>query len=543
MSSSLYQKYRPQTFDELVGQNHIKTILENQIKTDRINHAYLFSGPRGIGKTTCARLLAKIVNCQNRKKNEIQSCNQCAACKEINNGKSLDILEIDAASQTGVDNVRENIIENSRFAPYLLKYKIFIIDEVHMLSLSAFNALLKIIEEPPTYVIFILATTEIHKIPKTIISRCQQFNFKKITFSETVERLSKLCCLEKIKVDLQVLKNIAYQSQGYLRDAESLLGQILVLGEKKISIEQAELIIPHSNFDLILKLLKYFFEKNKKEALILINQLVEQGIDLKYFINDCIEIMRKILLIKVNPELNKFSQEMDKEIEIKILNLAEKIETEKLSKAIQILIETQKELGENNIIQLPFEIATLEIINISNELRIINQENINISEQKNEEIKKQPIINNISSDIKISKYKNEEIKKNKIQECENTKIAGLKTLKHNPQINLDKIKKEWNNVLEETKKCNHSIFTFLKTAELVSFKENLLQIEFKHRFFQERINDRKNKEIIENILENILKQKIILKSEILSIENILSEENQDKFLDKILNAFDGKIIE
>ena len=383
---SIYRKYRPQTFEELVDQDHIKITLENEIRTDQISHAYLFSGPRGVGKTTCARLLAKTINCQNRKNGEIKHCNKCAACKEISQGKSLDVMEIDAASQTGVDNVRENIIENSRFMPHFFKYKIFIIDEAHMLSISAFNALLKILEEPPAYIIFILATTEIHKIPKTIISRCQQFNFKKINFLEIEKRLNKICHSEKIKVDQQILKNIAHQSQGYLRDAESLLSQILVLGEKKITLEQVEFILPISNFDLVLKFLEHLFEKNKKEILILINKLVEQGIDLKYFINDCIEIMRKILLIKIDSILNEFSQKMDKDIEIKILKLTEKIEIKKLSEAIEILIKTQKELGETDIVQLPLEMAALKIIgntqNKNQELRIKNQE-LRIKNQEN----------------------------------------------------------------------------------------------------------------------------------------------------------------
>ncbi|MFH1837922.1 MAG: DNA polymerase III subunit gamma/tau [Candidatus Kuenenbacteria bacterium] len=586
---SLYQKYRPQTFEKLVGQDHIKITLENEIKTDQISHAYLFSGPRGIGKTTCARLLAKTINCQNKKKGEINPCNKCVACKEIGQGKSLDVMEIDAASQTGVDNVRENIIENSRFVPHFFKYKIFIIDEAHMLSISAFNALLKILEEPPAYIIFILATTEIHKIPETIISRCQRFNFKKISFIEITERLNKICDSEKIKVDPQILKNIAHQSQGHLRDAESLLNQILVLGEKKITIEQAELILPHSNFDLILEFLKNLFEKNKKATLILINKLIEQGIDLKYFINDCIEVARKILLIKIDPSLDEFSQKMDEKIEKKISELTKKIETEKLSKAIEILIKTQKELGETDIIQLPLEIAVLEIIDletqelllsflrrtseessetieqITNKSQIqnpksqINSNNQNSnnqneikkennfvgatlarqSEQENNETRKQKNIKTREQEnIKTLKHENKKTKKR-----ENNFVGATlaRQSKHN-WIKLEEIEKKWEEILEEIKKHNHSIFTFLKTADLISLEENTLQIGFKYKFYQERINDRKNKEIIENVLEDILKQKIILRVEILSEENVSKKNQNDNFLGAVLNIFDGKIV-
>ena len=188
MAQALYRKYRPVRFSDLVGQNHIRITLQNELEQDRVAHAYLFSGPRGVGKTTTARLLAKAVNCKDRKDSE--ACEKCDFCKEISQGKSLDVIEIDAASHTGVDNVRENIIENSRFTPQRLKYKVFIIDEVHMLSLSAFNALLKTLEEPPEHVIFILATTEIHRVPETIISRCQRFDFKRVSVDDLVKRMS-----------------------------------------------------------------------------------------------------------------------------------------------------------------------------------------------------------------------------------------------------------------------------------------------------------------------------------------------------------------
>ncbi len=195
MSQAIYIKYRPALFEDLVGQNHIKVTLQNEIENNRIAHAYLFSGPRGVGKTTTARLLAKAINCEDKKTTE--ACDKCSFCKEINAKRSMDVIEIDAASHTGVDNVRENIIENSRFTPQHLKYKVFIIDEVHMLSLSAFNALLKTLEEPPEHVIFILATTEIHRVPETIISRCQRFDFKRVNIDDLISRLKYIAGKEK----------------------------------------------------------------------------------------------------------------------------------------------------------------------------------------------------------------------------------------------------------------------------------------------------------------------------------------------------------
>ncbi|MCK4745029.1 DNA polymerase III subunit gamma/tau, partial [Candidatus Parcubacteria bacterium] len=222
----LYRKYRPMNFAEVVGQEHIKQIITNEIKMGKVAHSFLFFGPRGVGKTTLARIISKSLNCEKRKDSEFEPCNKCGSCKSINAGSDLNIIEIDAASHTGVDNVRENIISVSKVAVNPNKHKVFIIDEVHMLSTSAFNALLKTLEEPPKNVVFILATTEIHKVPQTIISRCQRFDFQKIALEKIVKCLAEISKKEGVKIKEEILKNIAYNSEGCLRDAESMLGQI-----------------------------------------------------------------------------------------------------------------------------------------------------------------------------------------------------------------------------------------------------------------------------------------------------------------------------
>lgn len=203
--ATLYRKYRPQTFAEAVGQNHIKLTIQSELATDKIAHAYLFCGPRAVGKTTFARLVAKAINCLNRQEGSFEPCDKCESCQEIVLGRALDIIEIDAASNTGVDNVRDNIIASARVSPSKSKYKVFIIDEVHMLSISAFNALLKILEEPPKRVVFILCTTETHKVPATIISRCERFDFKRIGLVDIVKKLSHIVREEKVKVDKDIL--------------------------------------------------------------------------------------------------------------------------------------------------------------------------------------------------------------------------------------------------------------------------------------------------------------------------------------------------
>lgn len=299
MAETLYRKYRPKSFGEVTDQEHIKLTIGQEIKSGQIAHAFLFTGPRGVGKTTMARLIAKAVNCLELK-GGFEPCGACAACVEIEAGRSLDIIEIDAASQTGVDQVRENIIANAKVSAATRRYKVFIIDEVHMLSTAAFNALLKTLEEPPKNVIFILATTEIHKVPATIISRCQRFDFHKISLGVLVDRLAYICKNEGFEVSDEVLKAVAKHSQGYLRDALSLLGQVLSLGLKKISLADASLIIAPANFETVFKLTSLVAGRKVAEAVAYVNSLQESGADLFQFANDWIEFLRLVMLCKVS---------------------------------------------------------------------------------------------------------------------------------------------------------------------------------------------------------------------------------------------------
>lgn len=290
------RKYRPQTFDTVVGQQHITTTLKNAIKNQQLAHAFLFCGPRGVGKTTCARILAKTINCENQTP-EGEACNQCNSCKSFNEGTSLNIHELDAASNNSVDDIR-SLVEQVRFAPQAGKYKVYIIDEVHMLSQSAFNAFLKTLEEPPPYAIFILATTEKHKILPTILSRCQIFDFKRITLKDTVDHLQGIASKEHIKTQETALQLIAQKSEGCMRDALSILDKIVSFTNGEVTYENT---IEHLNIldaDYYFKLIDCMLNQDLAGAMLLYDDIDKKGFEGDMVMNGFAEFIRNILICK-----------------------------------------------------------------------------------------------------------------------------------------------------------------------------------------------------------------------------------------------------
>lgn len=290
------RKYRPQNFETVVGQAHITTTLKNAITNNQLAHAFLFCGPRGVGKTTCARILAKTINCENRSP-EGEACNTCNSCKSFDNGTSLNIHELDAASNNSVDDIR-TLVEQVRFAPQAGDYKVYIVDEVHMLSQAAFNAFLKTLEEPPSYAIFILATTEKHKILPTILSRCQIFDFKRITNADTVEHLKDICKKEGIKAEKTALHLIAQKSEGCMRDSLSIMDKIASFTDGKITYENT---LEHLNIldeDYYFKLLDFTTNQQLSDALLLFDTINNKGFEGDTFIDGFIEFVRNLLVSK-----------------------------------------------------------------------------------------------------------------------------------------------------------------------------------------------------------------------------------------------------
>jgi len=290
------RKYRPQNFNTVVGQSHITTTLKNAIQHNQLAHAFLFCGPRGVGKTTCARILAKTINCENLQPDG-EACNECNSCKSFNDGASLNIHELDAASNNSVDDIR-SLVEQVRFAPQAGKYKVYIVDEVHMLSASAFNAFLKTLEEPPSYAIFILATTEKHKILPTILSRCQIFDFKRITTNDTVEHLQEIVDKETIKADKQSLHVIAQKSEGCMRDALSILDKIVSFSNGEVTYRNT---LEHLNIldeDYYFTLLEHLQQQDLAAAMLLYDEINRKGFEGDLVLNGFAEFLRNVLVSK-----------------------------------------------------------------------------------------------------------------------------------------------------------------------------------------------------------------------------------------------------
>jgi DNA polymerase-3 subunit gamma/tau len=359
----LYRKYRPQTFKEIIGQEHIIQTLTNAISSGIISHAYLFSGPRGTGKTSIARLLAKAVNCQDKK--DYEPCNKCSSCLEINQGKAIDLIEIDAASHRGIDEIRE-LRDGIKFAPTQLKYKVFILDESHQLSKDAANALLKTLEEPPAHAIFILATTEIHKMIPTIVSRCQRFDFRKLKVPEIIKRLEIISKKEKVNIEKAALEIIALSSSGSIRDAESLLDQVLTFSgtmgkNKEIKAEDIKDLLGIVDINLVAQLVDFIFKKKEAQAIEFLNQNLEKGLDSQEFAKTLINYLRQALLLKISPELtNSGILGLTKEQQEKLKTQINELKEDNLRNILKLFLEAENKIRYSPISQLPLELAIIE---------------------------------------------------------------------------------------------------------------------------------------------------------------------------------------
>ncbi|MGV4968573.1 DNA polymerase III subunit gamma/tau [Priestia aryabhattai] len=524
---ALYRVYRPQSFNEVVGQQHIIKTLQNALVQEKFSHAYLFSGPRGTGKTTAAKILAKAVNCE--KAPIAEPCNECATCRGITDGSISDVIEIDAASNNGVDEIRD-IRDKVKYAPSAVRYKVYIIDEVHMLSIGAFNALLKTLEEPPAHVIFILATTEPHKIPLTIISRCQRFDFKRISPEDIVYRMKEVLGSEELEVSEDALYEIAKASEGGMRDALSLLDQAISYSTEKVSLEDVLSITGAVSQAFIVKIVQAIFNENIVEALDSVESLIKNGKDPARFVEDLIFYYRDVLLYQASEENAYLLEKAAVNEEFK--ELSSKMDSAFIYKVIAELNQTQQEMKWSNHPRVLLEVALVKLAQSSTKqesslpyqdiLQKMNQMEAELQQLKEK---------GIQVDHTAAQAAQTEKKQTRQSRSQYKTPVGKvnEVLKNATRQNLETIKRSWAQVLDTLKQQNKaSHAALLSNSEPVASSDQSFILKFKYEIHCKMASENNNN--VRDNLENILYTLIGSKREMVAIPESEWDKVREEFL-------------
>jgi len=514
---SLYRKWRPQTFEDIIGQKHITQTLINAISLNRISHAYIFSGPRGVGKTTTARILAKSLNCE--KGPTPYPCNKCERCIRITNGYSMDVMEIDGASNNGVDSIRE-LRNKVNFAPAEGKYKIYIIDEVHMLSQGAFNALLKTLEEPPLHVIFIFATTDPHKIPSTILSRCQWFNFRRISLADIVAKLKMIVKDEKLNIDDKTLNIIARNSTGSMRDAESALDQIIAYCGKDITSQSVREVLGIIEEEVFFEFIEAIIKNDTLKGIEIINRTSDLGGDPSQFIKNLMEYVHNLSLAKVCQKEILNLQGIFIEDKERLLKQSKIIKMEKLFNMVDYLAEAERKM---RYIRHPWILLEMLVIKFTaGEDRSLKE----VEEEKDEYFLDFSIKKDVSESGKKNVVAREEVPpKKKIQDKVKTKEDSPIQAKE-VSTDLD-FNQAWPIILNKIKKTKMAVYSFIIANNLVTIENNKLIIGFnkEYTFHKESLEKQNNK----ILLQDLIKKET---GRVLAIECIINDNGKgDSFLE------------
>jgi DNA polymerase-3 subunit gamma/tau len=493
---SLYRKHRPQQFSDIVGQEHIKTTLANALRQGSFSHAYIFAGPKGSGKTTTARLLAKALNCTGRDiTKSIEPCEKCTSCVEITAGRSMDVMEIDAASNRGIDEMRD-LREKINFAPTSSQYKVYVIDECHMLTKEAFNALLKTLEEPPKHAVFILATTELHKVPATILSRAQLFDFKKAKIDEVMCLLESVAKKEKIKIEHPALQLVARLAYGAYRDALTLLDQVASIAtDKEITLLEVQQVLGQATEQSVWDLVEALAQKDRSAGLKVINDVYFEGKDLAYFVGEVTELLRKIILMQSGLSSH---YEVSAEEKVKIEALAKSFSSEEIVLTIQKLSTALPQVKASVLGQLPLEMVVFELTQENQNVKIkVENDNVKI---KNEEKAVESVENKpLKSDPVIESKPLVESKPPKVEEA----TAPEPEVKVVKMIDST-VAQAWLEIVKRVKRENNVVAAMLREAVVRGEDDGTLTLGVANNFNAKQLCNATIRPVIESAILEIV---------------------------------------
>jgi DNA polymerase III subunit gamma/tau len=566
----LARKWRPQVFDEVIGQRSIAQTLQNAISQKRVAHAFLFTGARGVGKTSTARILAKALNCEGGPR--INPCNQCTTCHEVSSGNSMDVIEIDGASNRGIDEIRE-LRENVRYTPAKSRYKIYIIDEVHMLTREAFNALLKTLEEPPAHIIFIFATTEPHKIPATILSRCQRYDFKRIPFNEIATSLKRIVQEEQVEISQRGVSLIARASEGSMRDAESLLDQVISYGGKSIRDEDIVEVLGLIDQKLLFDVMEAISGRDAERCLEIVEKVYQYGYDIQQFCRELLQYLRNLILVKVSQHPEKLVELPEEELEA-LKRQAGKFQFDQLNHLFNLLLKGDEEMVQSTFPRMMLEMAMIRMATLKPILPIDEilkkleglergKSATMVPEEDREQTKDEEPGEETDETEEAVEESNasappdsQNIEEQDREVAITVEKASDSDISDAPQPVQDET---WSGLLDFTRARKPILGSFLALGSLTHLSEERIEIGFeKDSFHYERMAERENRDQLEQICNDFLQRKV--KVIISPLENRMRskggktsegegtarkerEKSENPLVQEALRLFDGRILD